>query len=77
MEIDRIQAIKEFIREMGLWQKQTFNSHDWALGNPVSLIYNDNDVEIYFCYDYNYLEIIGLTEEEFKHLRDVLNICCL
>ena len=76
MEIDLVQAIKEFIREMSLQQKQTFNGHDWALGRPVALIYDNNDVEIYFCYDYDYLEIIGLAEEEFKHLRDVLNICC-
>lgn len=73
MELDRVQAIKEFIREMNLRQKQTFNCRNWV-GDPVSLIYNDNDVKIYFCYDYNYLEIIGLTAEEFKRLHDVLRI---
>ena len=74
MEIDRVQAIKEFISEMNLRQKQTFNCHNW-IGDPVSLIYDDNDVEIYFCYEYDYLEILGLTEEEFKRLQSVLSIC--
>ena len=75
MEIDRVQAIKEFVREMSLRQKQAFNCHNWV-GDPVSLIYDEHGVEIYFCYDYDYLEIIGLTDEEFKRLRDVLSICC-
>lgn len=33
-------------------------------------IYKSNDIQLDICFDYDYFEVFGLTEEEFKDLQN-------
>ena len=34
----------------------------------MQLVYNDDNITVYFCKNWNYLEIYGLTQEEYASL---------
>ena len=71
---DRVKKIREFLLQHDYAGLQTFDCRNWV-GDPTVCVYSEDGVEILFCYEYDYLEIIGLTDEEYKSLYDVLYIC--
>lgn len=49
---------------------QVFNTHNFT-GDNMTNIYNQNGIKVDYCEDYNYLEIFGLTQEEFNSLVNI------
>lgn len=71
--MERVNKIRAFIKERGLTGTQTFSSRN-IVGDPMSNIYDADGVQIDYCYGYDYLEIFGLTSQEYQQLSDCLNI---
>ena len=68
VNISRIDKVKNVIRNnysdarLGL-----FFTGNW-IGDPMSTIWEEDGVTIDICYDYEYFEVFGLTEEEENEL---------
>ena len=66
--MNKLERAKEVIKsnfeqgECGL-----FNSRNWV-GDPMTTIYYHEDLVIDICYHYEYFEVFGLTDDEFKEL---------
>lgn len=64
VNVPRMDKVKNVIRnnysdaECGL-----FFDRNWV-GDPMSTIWEEDGVTIDICYDYEYFEVFGLTEEE-------------
>lgn len=43
------------------------------VGDIMANFYNDNKISIGYCYNYEYLEVLGLSNEEYKELIVVEN----
>lgn len=39
------------------------------VGDPMTNLYKDDEIQIDICYRYNYFEVFGLTAEEFTQLE--------
>ena len=66
----RIYRVKEFIKNNCLFEYnkvQTFFNSNW-FGDRVVNIYDEDDIRIYICYDYEYIEVLGLNEKEQQEL---------
>lgn len=57
--VDFFKNHKEYIPGSGI-----FNSRN-LVGDEMKTIYCDNDVTVDICYEYDYIEIFGLTNDEF------------
>ena len=72
-DISRIDKVKNVIRnrysnaECGL-----FFTPNWV-GDPMSTIWEEDGVTIDICYEYEYFEVFGLTEEEENELLAFYN----
>lgn len=51
---------------------QMFNTRNWV-GDSMVNIYDENGIEVDYCYDYEYIEVFGLSEEQFKELNKIIN----
>lgn len=73
--MNKIEKLRNFILENGYKGTQAFNSRN-LLGDSMTNIYEDkeNGVIVDFCHYYNYLEIFGLSDEEYKSLKDILDV---
>jgi hypothetical protein len=40
--------------------------------DPVEMIYCENDVEIYWSWYYEYIEVFGLSDKEYTELETIL-----
>lgn len=45
-----------------------FNTVNW-IGDSTCPIYCEDGITVYFCSDRDYIEILGLTEEEFNYIN--------
>ena len=63
------EIIKEYYRsaDCGI-----FNSRN-IFGDPMTTVYEDEDLLIDICYRYSYFEVFGLTIKEFKELKEYYN----
>lgn len=41
-----------------------------TVGDDMTTIYSDNELVIDICYDYEYFEVFGLSDEEFNDLEN-------
>lgn len=48
---------------------QVFNTRN-LVGDSMETIYKQNNIQVDYCKDYDYLEIFGLNQEEFNSLVD-------
>lgn len=71
--MDKIEKLREFLVNNGYKGKQTFDSRNVA-GDLMATIYEEDGITVDECHYYDYLEIFGLTEEEYLGLRDILDI---
>lgn len=71
---NKLLKLRDFLTKKGLQDIQTFNCRNWV-GDPMTNIYNEDDIQVDICYKYKYLEIFGLTKEEYESLNDILVIC--
>ena len=69
-----IKIIKEEVLPlMGLDEVQTFDTRN-IIGDSMHTIYNDEDITVDVCYGYEYIEVFGLTDEEYDELLES-NVC--
>ena len=67
---EKVKKVKKFLEKENIDGMQTFFTRN-IVGDPMVRIYSDNtnNVFIDICYEYDYLEIFGLTEQEQDQLR--------
>ena len=46
------------------------------VGDRMTNIYDDGDVQIDICYGWEYFEVFGLTDEEFKEVEKYYEKLC-
>ena len=46
-----------------------FNSRN-VVGDKMTNIYKSKNMQLDICYEYDYFEVFGLTDEEFKDLQN-------
>lgn len=71
--MDKMQKLREFIKGYGLTGIQTFSVRSLNPGETIQ-IYDEDGVKIFVSWYYRYIDIIGLTKDEFQSLADVLDI---
>ena len=49
---------------------QVFNTRN-LVGDSMETIYKQNNIQVDYCKDYDYLEIFGLTQKEFNSLVNI------
>ena len=70
---ERIEKVRKFIGEKNLCNTQTFRTRN-TVGDPMETIYEADGITIDYCEGYDYLEIFGLTDEEYQSLCDILDV---
>ena len=69
MDTNRLAIAKEVIKEYSMNAPcGIFNSRN-IVGDRMKTIYNNNGLVIDICSEYEYLEVFGLSDEEFKELE--------
>lgn len=71
--MDKMQKLREFIKGYGLTGIQTFPVRSLNPGE-TALVYNEDGVRIYHCEGWGYIDIIGLSKDEYQSLADVLDL---
>lgn len=71
--MDKIAKLRKFLLNNGHKGRQTFDCRNIA-GDSMSTIYEEDGITVDFCYNYDYLEIFGLSDEEYQSLSDILDI---
>ena len=67
MKENRLNKLEKFLKETFPERIQSFTTNNIA-GDCMKNIYNEDNISIDFCYKYNYIEIFGLTDEEYLKL---------
>lgn len=70
---DRVKKLVEFIEKKNLVGMQTFNTSN-IFGDPLFTIYKEDGITLDYCYYYGYLELFGLSDDEYNSLSEVLDI---
>ena len=68
-----VTKIKNLINEKFDGEIQMFDCPN-VVGDPMELIFDEDDVTVDYCPYYNYIEIFGLTDEEFNELNDQFGV---
>lgn len=71
--MDKLQKIREFIEDYDLTGIQTFPVRSLSPGE-TELVYNEDGVQIFHSPYYEYIDIIGLSKDEYQSLADVLDL---
>lgn len=66
--MNKIDKLKKFLQE-NYPNEQAFNTKN-IVGDSMVTVYNEDGIIVDYCYYYSYIEIFGLTEEEFEDLID-------
>jgi hypothetical protein len=61
--------IKKVLCEYGIKLQDMYNSFG---SDELELVYDKDGVEMYYAPDYMYMDIIGLTDEQWKELRKAM-----
>ena len=64
--MNRIEKLKRFLQEK-YPNVQAFNSRN-LVGDYMKTVYNEDGIEVDYCYHYEYIEIFGLSQAEFDSL---------
>ena len=65
---DKIDKLKKFLQEE-YPNIQAFNTRN-IVGDSLYTVYEEDGITVEYCYYYEYIEIFGLTDEEFEDLVD-------
>lgn len=71
--MDKMTKLRMFLIENNYNGKQTFDTRN-IVGDNMYTVYNNDGITVDYCYCYDYLEIFGLTEEEYTSLKDILYV---
>lgn len=66
-----MKELKRFLQE-NYPNKQAFNTANWT-GDAMNIVYNKDGIQVFYCEDYDYIEIFGINPYEFKDLIDKEN----
>lgn len=64
--MNKIDKLKIFLQE-NYPNEQAFNTRN-IIGDYMETVYDEDGIVVDYCYDYDYIEIFGLTDEEFEDL---------
>lgn len=64
--MNKIDKLKIFLQK-NYPNEQAFNTRNW-IGDNMETVYNEDGIMVDYCYNYGYIEIFGLTDEEFEDL---------
>ena len=67
--MNKIEKLKRFLQE-NYPNVQAFYTR-YLVGDYMELVYDEDGIEVYYCYDYEYIEIYGLSQAEFDSLIEV------
>jgi len=70
---ERIEKVRAFIMARGIVGMQTFDTRN-VVGDPMETIYDADGITIDCCWNRGYLEIFGLSNEEYRSLSDILEV---
>ena len=68
-----LSKLRNVIKEYGLVGKQTFCSRNYC-DDVMTNIYCEDNIILDYQPDWDYIELLGLTQEEYHSLSDILNI---
>lgn len=68
MKENRLNKLKKFLKEKFKKRIQAFDTRNTE-GDSMETIYNEDGITVDYCYYYGYIEIFGLTDEEYKELE--------
>ena len=68
--MDRLSKLKQYLTE-NFPDTQMFNSRN-LVGDVVTTVYCEDGVTVDYCEAWDYLEIFGLTDEEYNQLTSQL-----
>ena len=71
--MDKMTKLRKFLIENNYEGTQTFDTRN-IVGDSMYTVYDDDGITVDYCHDWDYLEIFGLTKEEYTSLKDVLDI---
>lgn len=66
--MNKIDKLKIFLQE-NYPNEQAFNTRNW-IGDNMGTVYDEDGIIVDYCYEYEYIEIFGLTDVEFENLID-------
>ena len=66
--MNKIDKLKIFLQE-NYPNEQAFNTRN-TVGDSMATVYNEDGIIVDYCYEYEYIEIFGLTDVEFENLID-------
>lgn len=66
--MEKIKKLKKFLQE-NYPNYQAFNTRN-IYGDPMEEVYNEDGIFVDYCANLGYIEIFGLTNEEFYDLLD-------
>ena len=69
--MNKIDKLKKFLQE-NYSNELAFNTRNTA-EDSMKTVYDEDGITVDWCYYYEYIEIFGLTEEEFEDLVDEEN----
>ena len=64
--MNKIDKLKKFLKE-NYNGTQAFNTRN-MVGDTMGTVYQEDGITVDYCYYYDYIEIFGLTNEEFGSL---------
>lgn len=68
-----IAKVKNLLNEKFDGEIQMFDCRN-VVGDPMETIFREDGVTVDYCYAYNYIEIFGLTNDEFNELNDEFGV---
>lgn len=68
MKENRLIKLKKFLKEVFEDSIQSFTTKN-IVGDPMVTIYNKDEIQVDYAPGYGYIEILGLTDEEYQELE--------
>ena len=68
MKENRLNKLKKFLKEKFKKRIQAFTTQN-IVGDYMETIYNKDEIQVDYAPGYRYIEIFGLTNEEYKELE--------
>ena len=71
--MNKIDKLKKFLNEEFKEKILAYNSRN-LVGDRIYTIYDEDGITVDMCYEWNYIEIFGLTQQQFKDLLEDENV---
>ena len=73
--MEKIEKLKKFLQE-NYPNIQAFNTRN-IIGDYMENVYDEDNMQVDYCPDYEYIEIFGLIDEEIKELKQIIDLMSL